>query len=142
MGEFDLPGVLPRTPILRFKARVVGSWLPERQNRSTRPKTGHADDWVYCDWVELRSLPPFAGVPRDLGLKVPHGVLSEQFWAPASKCPKECFSSGFWRFLAPKSAKNHSKSTLWGTPRQVPKIAQKALRGALSGPGPEALQDL
>ena len=35
----------------------------------------------------------------------------------------------------PKNAKKHSKSTLWGTPRQVPKIAQKALRGALSGPG-------
>ena len=30
------------------------------------------------------------------------------------------------------------KSTLWGTPRQVPKIAQKALRGALSGPGPKS----
>ena len=25
-----------------------------------------------------------------------------------------------------------------GTPRQVPKIAQKALRGALSGPGPKS----
>ena len=43
----------------------------------------------------------------------------------------ECFLA----FFGPKNAKKHSKSTLWGTPRQVPKIAQKALRGALSGPG-------
>ena len=35
----------------------------------------------------------------------------------------ECFLA----FLGPKNAKKHSKSTLWGTPRQVPKIAQKAL---------------
>ena len=41
-------------------------------------------------------------------------------------------------FFGPKNAKKHSKSTLWGTPRQVPKIAQKALRGALSGPGPKS----
>ena len=37
------------------------------------------------------------------------------------------------------NAKKHSKSTLWGTPRQVPEIAQEALRGALSGPEPGAL---
>ena len=48
----------------------------------------------------------------------------------------ECFLA----FFGPKNAKNkkHSKSTLWGTPRQVPKIAQKALRGAHSGPGPKS----
>ena len=68
----------------------------------------------------------------------PPGVLFGQFWAPASECPKECFLSAFWRFLGPKNAKKHSKSTLWGTPRQVPKPAQKALRGALSGPGPKS----
>ena len=62
---------------------------------------------------------------------MPPGVLFGQFWAPASECPKECFLSVFW-------AKKHSKSTLRGTPRQVPKIAQKALRGALSGPGPKS----
>ena len=44
----------------------------------------------------------------------------------------------FLVFLEPTNAKKHSKSTLWGTPRQVPKIAQKALRGALSGPGPKS----
>ena len=47
----------------------------------------------------------------------------------------ECFLA----FFSPKKAKKHSKSTLWGTPRQAPKVAQKALRGALSGPGPGAL---
>ena len=46
----------------------------------------------------------------------------------------ECFLAVF----GPKNAKKHSKSTLWGTPRQVPKIAQKALRGGLSGPGPKS----
>ena len=79
-----------------------------------------------------RSRPPFTGVPRGPDLKVPHGVLFEQLWAPASECPKECFLSAFRHFLAPKNAENNSKSTLWGTPRQVPKVAQKALRRALS----------
>ena len=65
---------------------------------------------------------------------MPPGVLFGQFWAPASECPKECFLSAFWRFLG----LTMPKSTLWGTPRQVPKIAQKALRGALSGPGPKS----
>ena len=88
----------------------------------------------------LRSRLPFTGVLRGPGLKVPHGVLFEQFWAPGSKCPKECFLSAFWRFWGQKMPKNTQKAlTLWGTPRQVPKIAQKALRGALSGPGPRAL---
>ena len=65
---------------------------------------------------------------------MPHGVLFECFWAPGSECPKECF----WAFSSPKKAKKHSKSTLWGTPSQVPKNTQKALRGALSGPGPKS----
>ena len=38
----------------------------------------------------LRSRPPFTGVLRGPGQKVPHGVLFECFWAPASECPKEC----------------------------------------------------
>ena len=67
--------------------------------------------------LALRSRPPFTGVLRGPGLKVPHGVLFKQFWAPASECPKECFSSAFFGGF----------------------IAQKALRGALSGPGPGAL---
>ena len=62
------------------------------------------------------------------GLKVHYGVLFEQFWAAASERPKP-----------QKNGKKRSKSTLWGTPRQVPKIAPKALRSALSGPGPGAL---
>ena len=65
------------------------------------------------------------------------GVLFERFWAPGSECPK--FLSAFWRSWGRKSAKKHSKSTLWRTRSQVPKIAQKALWGALSGPGPGAL---
>ena len=87
---------------------------------------------------KLRSRPPFTRVLLGPRLKVPPGVLFGQFWAPASECRKECFLSAFWRFLGPKNAKKHSKSTLWGTPRQVPKIAQKAPRGALSGPGPKS----
>ena len=72
----------------------------------------------------------------------------------AGKCPTQCFwvllgtclgvpqrvlFECFLALLGLKSAKKHSKSTLWGTPRQVPKTTQKALRGALSGPGPWAL---
>ena len=46
----------------------------------------------------LRSRPPFTGVLRGPGWKVPPGVLFECFWAPASECPKECFLSACWRF--------------------------------------------
>ena len=71
----------------------------------------------------------FTGVLRGPGLKVPHGVLFEQFWAPASECPKECFLSAFWPFWAqkkPKStqkalAQNCSKGTPWGTFRPGPR---------------------
>ena len=52
--------------------------------------------------------------------------------------PQRVLFECFLAFFGPKNAKKHSKSTLWGTPRQVPKIAQKALRGALSGPGPKS----
>ena len=82
----------------------------------------------------LRSRPPLTGVLRGPGLRVPHGVLFEQFWALASECPKECFSSAFLA-KAPKSTRKALFGTLQG---KCPKIAQKALRGALSGPGPGA----
>ena len=36
----------------------------------------------------LRSWPPFTGVPRGPGQKVPHGVFFEWFRAPGSECPK------------------------------------------------------
>ena len=85
--------------------------------------------------VVLRSRPPFTGVLRAPGRKVPPGVLFERFWAPGSECPKECFLSAFWHFWGSKSAKKHSKSTLWGTRSQVPKNTQKALRGTFR-PGP------
>ena len=63
---------------------------------------------------------------------MPHRVLFECFWVPGSECPKECFLSACWHF---KHAKKHSKSSPWSTLSQVPKSTQKALRGALSGPG-------
>ena len=44
-------------------------------------------------------------------------------------------------FFLPKNVEKHSKSTPWGTPRQMPKSTQKALHGALSGPGPWALRE-
>ena len=81
----------------------------------------------------MRSPAPFTGVLRGLGLKVPHGVLFEQFWAPGSECPKECFLSVFLAFFGPKTPKKTLKKHFWGTLSQVPRIAQKALRGALSG---------
>ena len=45
-------------------------------------------------------------------------------------------SGCFLAFLGLKNAKKHPKRTLWGTRSQVPKDTQKALRGALSSPGP------
>ena len=84
----------------------------------------------------LRSRPPFTGV-RFKG-PGPESAPRSAFWAPGSECPKDCFLSVFWRFFCPKKAKKNSKSSLWGTPSQVPKNTQKALRGALSGPGPKS----
>ena len=77
----------------------------------------------FCTHI-LRSRPPFTGVLRGPGLKVPHGVLFGQFWAPASDCPKECFLSAFWPFLGIKT----------------PKSTQKALFGALRGRCPKVLK--
>ena len=83
------------------------------------------------------SRPPFTGVLLGPG---PESAPRSAFWAILGTClgvPQRVLLSAF-AFLGPKNAKKHSKSTLWGTPRQVPKIAQKALRGALSGPGPKS----
>ena len=73
--------------------------------------------------------PPFTGVPRRPGLKVPHGVLFELFWAPASEWRVlfECFSAVLGPKKRQKALKKHSlghseagaqncsKSTPWGT---------------------------
>ena len=53
---------------------------------------------------------PGRRVLRGRGLKVPHRVLFERFWAIASECPKKCFLSAFWRFLGLENAKKHSKN--------------------------------
>ena len=88
--------------------------------------------------LDLRSRPPFTGVLLGPG---PESAPRSAFWAILGTClgvPQRVLFECFLAFLGPKNAKKHSKSTLWGTPRQVPKIAQKALRGALSGPGPKS----
>ena len=87
---------------------------------------------------KLRSRPPFTGVLLGPG---PESAPRSVFWAILGTClgvPQRVLFKCFLAFLGPKNAKKHSKSTLWGTPRQVPKIAQKALRGGLSGPGPKS----
>ena len=85
----------------------------------------------------LRSLPPLTGVLQGPGLKVPHGVLFGQFWAPASECPEECFLSAFGHVKAQKTPTKHSKSTLRGTPRQVPKLPKKHSVGHFQARAPE-----
>ena len=88
--------------------------------------------------VGLRSRPPFTGVLLGPG---PESAPRSAFWAILGTClrvPQRVLFECFLAFLGPKKAKKHSKSTRLGTPRQVPKIAQKALRGALSGPGPKS----
>ena len=46
----------------------------------------------------LRSQPPFTGVLRGPGRRVPPGVFFECFGAPGSECPKEGFLSVFGVF--------------------------------------------
>ena len=70
--------------------------------------------------LQLRSGPPFTGVLRGPGRKVPSRVLFQCFWAPGSECPKECFLSAFWRFLGPAGAPKYWKSTPGGTFRPGP----------------------
>ena len=99
------------------------------------PQKGQ-ENW--CRALILRSRPPFTGVLLGPG---PESAPRSAFWAILGTClgvPQRVLFECFLAFLGPKNAKKHSKSTLWGTPRQVPKIAQKALRGALSGPGPKS----
>ena len=97
------------------------------QERAPERTTNSAKNFWKCtlQTLRLRSRPPFTGVLRGPGLKVPHGVLFEQFWAPASECPKECFLSAFW-------------PVFWAL--KVPKSTQKALFGALRGRCPKLLK--
>ena len=52
LREFDLPGVvpgvIPRTPVLGSELLGRSLGIPRTEKW---PKTEHADDWVYCDWV-------------------------------------------------------------------------------------------
>ena len=95
----------------------------------------HVENKLPRQKFSLRSRPPFTAVPRGPVWKVPHGRLLSAFGHLARSAP----NSGFWvlfgTFGAQKGQK-HSKSTLWGTPSQVPKSTQKARCGALSGPAP------
>ena len=81
----------------------------------------------------LRSRPPFTGVLLGPG---PESAPRSAFWAILGTClgvPQRVFFECFLAFFGPKK---HSKSTLWGTPRQVPKIAQKNTPGGTFRPGP------
>ena len=61
LAEFDLPGVVPGCFLGRpFCASKQGLQAPGSELLGQKlgiprtekwPKTGHADDWVYCDWV-------------------------------------------------------------------------------------------
>ena len=66
----------------------------------------------------LRSRPPFTGVLRGPGLKVPLGVLFGQFRALASECPKECFLSALWRSLGLKMPKSTHKALFGALPKK------------------------
>ena len=59
--------------------------------------------------LQLRSRPPCTGVLSGPGRKVPHRVLFEWFWAPASECPKESPKAlfGALRRRCPKALKKH-----------------------------------
>ena len=87
--------------------------------------------------LRLWSRPPFTGVLRGPGLKVPHGVLFERFWSPASECPKECFLSAFWHFLAPKTAKNTRKALFGALRGRWPKLLKKHSMGHFQARAPE-----
>ena len=73
----------------------------------------------------------------------PESAPRSGFWAILGPClevpQKSAFRVLFGVFWAQETPKSTREALFWGTPRQGPKIAQKALRGALSGPGRESL---
>ena len=89
------------------------------------------------DSLSLRSWPPFTGVLRGQGPKVPHGVLFEQFWAPASECPKECFLGAFGHFKAQKMPKSTQKALLEALRGRCPKLPKKHSVGHFQARAPE-----
>ena len=92
-------------------------------------RTSHFSD--FKQW--LRSLPPFTGVLRGPGRKVPHGVLFGQFLGTCLGVPQrvlfDCFFGVFWAQSAKKHSLGHSeagaqncpKRTPWGTFRPGPR---------------------
>ena len=125
------------------RGMILSTIARESEGLAVSPKKALCTKTRYCKSLAIFTIPvPFTGVLRGPGRKVPHGVLFECFWAPAGSDPTECFLSDFWHFWGLKNAKKHSKSTPWGTPSQVPKNTQRALRGALSGPGRKAICDI
>ena len=88
----------------------------------------------------MRSRPPFTGVPKGTGRKVPHGVLFECFWAPALECPKECFSSAFLALLfgAKKLTQALNKHCLGDSEAGAQKHSKKHSVGHFPARAPEA----
>ena len=91
------------------------------QNPRRDPCTGLRNFRI--ESLDLRSRPPFTGVPQGPRPESAPRSVFRVFWAPVSECPEECFLSVFFGVFLPQK-------------KQKKKNTQKALRGALSGPGP------
>ena len=94
-------------------------------------------EWFCCQFTITVTIP--AAIYRSAQGPGPESAPRSAFWVFLGtwlRLPQRVFFFGNFRAKKrQKALKKHS----WGTPSQVPKNTQKALRGALSGPGPWAL---
>ena len=71
-----------------------------------------AQKYLLKCYKTLRFRPAFTGVLSSPGQKVAYGVLCGCFWALGSECPKQCFLTVSWCFLAPTTPKNTRKHSV------------------------------
>ena len=83
--------------------------------------------YVCSDELLWLTIPPFTGVPRDLGWKVPRReCFLGDFGHLARSAPKECFMSAFWHFWSPKTLPQSTRKALFGALRaRCPKSPKK-----------------
>ena len=133
--DFGGPVLLNHTENLEKKQKIQwrassGDGAPKLQisvpcrGRTCPDNPGRKSDCFFQSLGPLREKPNVPSPSRKA-----KGAF-EWFWAPAPKSAP----SALWHFGCPKRPRSTPRSTLWDTPRQVPRISQKALFGALCGP--------
>ena len=128
------PSQLASESFVKQAERLFDKYLRSTESHISSPPTTERSFKGCGGAEELRSRPPFTevGPGSESALRSAFQVILGTCLGVPQRVLFECFLA-LWGL---KNAKKHSKSTLCGTPRQVPKITRKALCSALSSPGP------